>query len=63
MSAPIDESTYSLPATTGTEFKWDPASQQYIYNWSTKGLTTGYWYKIAVKLDDGNMYSVTIGLK
>jgi hypothetical protein len=63
MSASIDESTYSLPATTGTEFKWDPTSQQYIYNWSTKGLASGYWYKLSMKLDDGNVYSVTVGLK
>jgi hypothetical protein len=63
MSAPIDESLYSGTGTSGTAFRWDSASAQYIYNWSTKGLSAGYWYRISVKLDDGNTYSVTVGLK
>ncbi len=63
MSASIDESVYADQGTTGTTFKWDSTNQQYIYNWSTKGLVPGYWYKISVKLDDGSIYSVTIGLK
>ncbi|MES2315133.1 MAG: PxKF domain-containing protein [Patescibacteria group bacterium] len=61
MSAAVDESVYSDAATSGNTFKWD--GSQYIYNWSTKGLIPGYWYKISVKLDDGNTYSVTVGLK
>jgi hypothetical protein len=63
MSAAVDESTYSDPATSGTTFKWDAASQQYIYNWSTKGLATGYWYRIYVKLEDGTMQSVVVGIR
>jgi hypothetical protein len=63
MSASIDESTYSDPATSGSIFKWDSASQQYIYNWSTKGLTTGYWYRIYTKLEDGTTQSVVVGLR
>ncbi len=63
MSKSIDESIYNDPGTMGNQFKWDSGSKQYQYNWSTKGLTAGYWYKIYVKLDDGNVYSVTIGLK
>ena len=61
MSATVDESVYSGVATSGTAFKWD--GSQYIYNWSTKGLSAGYWYKISVQLDDGNVYFVTVGLK
>ncbi|MFZ2522944.1 MAG: PxKF domain-containing protein [Minisyncoccia bacterium] len=63
MLATIDESIYSVVATNGSNFKWDPVSQQYTYNWSTKGLMTGYWYKIGIKLDDNNVYSVVIGLR
>lgn len=63
MSATIDESTYSDSGTVGSNFRWDPVSQQYIYNWSTKGFTPGYWYKLSVKLDDGNVYSVVVGLR
>jgi hypothetical protein len=63
MSVAVDESTYSDPATSGTAFKWDATSQQYIYNWSTKGLLTGYWYKLSAQFDDGKMYSVVIGVR
>jgi hypothetical protein len=63
MSASIDESTYSDPATSGTTFKWDSANQQYVYNWSTKGLTAGYWYRIYVKLEDGTIRSVVVGVR
>jgi len=60
---PIDEAVYTNPATTGYTFRWDSAAQQYIYNWSTKGSSVGYYYRIAVLLDDGNMQYVYIGLR
>jgi hypothetical protein len=63
MSASVDEPVVTATATTGTNFKWDAVSQQYIYNWSTKGLKSGYWYKLSVKLDDGSTYNVKVGLK
>jgi hypothetical protein len=63
MSASVDEPVVTATATTGTNFKWDATSQQYIYNWSTKGLKSGYWYKLSVKLDDGSTYNVKVGLK
>lgn len=63
MSSPVSESVTSTTATSGSDFRWDSSGQQYIYNWSTKGLTSGYWYKISVKLDDGYIYSVVVGLR
>ena len=63
MSVSIDEPIYSAPATSGTTFKWDTTSQQYIYNWNTKGLTTGYWYKISTKLEDDTVQSVVVGIR
>ncbi len=36
---------------------------QYQYNWSTKGLKAGYYYRIGAKLDDGTTAYVYIGLK
>ncbi len=61
MSAPVDESIYSDPETSGTTYKWD--ATQYHYNWSTKGLTTGYWYRIYAKLEDGTIQSVVVGIR
>jgi hypothetical protein len=63
MSANIDEGTYTTPATVGSSFAWDPTTQQYVYNWSTKGLKVGYWYKISVKLDDGTTQWTYVGLR
>ena len=44
-------------------YKWDSSAKQYVYNWNTKGFAVGSWYKISAQLDDGNIYSVTIGLR
>jgi len=63
MSAVIDESVYTGTGTTGTEYRFDSISQHYIYNWSTKGLAAGYWYRIYAKLDDGTTQSVIVGLR
>jgi pimeloyl-ACP methyl ester carboxylesterase len=63
MSASIDESVYSVSATGGTTYRYDATTQQYIYNWSTKGLAAGYWYRVYAKLEDGNTYSVMVGLR
>ncbi|MBX6341810.1 MAG: PxKF domain-containing protein [Thermomicrobiaceae bacterium] len=62
-TAPADESVYSDPATSGSTYRWDSAAQQYIYNWSTKGAASGYYYRIGVTLDDGQTYYVNIGLR
>jgi hypothetical protein len=63
MSAFTSEAVSADSPTSGTYFKWDPVTQQYIYNWNTKGFPTGYWYKIAVRLDDGTTRFVTVGLR
>jgi hypothetical protein len=43
------------PGKTGNTFRYDPAAQQYIYNWSTKGLTAGT-YQLRISLDDGTTH-------
>jgi hypothetical protein len=63
MSAAIGESTSLGSASTGTTYVWDPALQQYTYNWSTKGLTAGYWYRLFAKLEDGTTQSVVVGVR
>lgn len=60
-TASVDESAYSDPATGGGVYRSD--GQQWVYNWSTKGLASGFYYRIGVKLDDGQTYYVNIGLR
>ena len=60
-SQPVDEAVFTDQATSGTLYKWD--GTQYHYNWSTKGVTAGFYYKIGVKLDDGQTYYTYISLR
>ncbi|MBT0651768.1 MBG domain-containing protein [Geomobilimonas luticola] len=53
------EDLQSVPADTGTEYKWD--GSQYHYNWSTKGLNPGK-YRIFANLEDGTHQWVDICL-
>jgi hypothetical protein len=62
-SAPVSESLYSDPAASGSTYAWDPSGQQYQYNWSTKGYASGYYWRIGVQLDDGQIYGVNLGLR
>lgn len=62
-TASVDESAYTDAATGGSTYRYDASAQQYIYNWSTKGVTSGFYYKIGVKFDDGNTYFVNLGLR
>ena len=49
-------------STTGNLFRYDASEDQYIFNFSTKALSTGLW-QLKIELDDGERYSVFIGLK
>jgi hypothetical protein len=49
-------------ANTGNLFRYDPVEQQYIYNWSTKGLTAGT-YQLRISLDDATTYNANLSLK
>jgi uncharacterized delta-60 repeat protein len=60
-SAAVDETVYADPATVGTAYKW--TGSHYLYDWSTKGFATGYYWRIGVRLDDGRTYYVSIGLR
>jgi hypothetical protein len=61
-SSTVVEDTCTLAASTGSTFKYDLTSNQYIYNLSTKSYTTG-WYTIIITLDDGTVSTVAINLK
>jgi len=56
------EAVSTAAATTGNLFRYDSAGGQYIFNWSTKGLTSGA-YQLSVNLGDGVSRTVIISLK
>jgi hypothetical protein len=57
------EAVITSAATAGNLFRYDPASGQYIFNWGTKGLTSGT-YRIRVDLGDGvATHTVLVSLK
>ncbi|HEY3335172.1 MAG TPA: PxKF domain-containing protein, partial [Candidatus Limnocylindrales bacterium] len=58
---PVDESAYTELPTPGSSFSLNGG--QYQYNWSTKGLQAGYYYRIGAVLDDGTVQYVYIGLR
>jgi hypothetical protein len=62
-TSPPDESVYSDPATSGSYYRWDATSQQYIFNWGTARNQANYYWRIGVMFDDGQVYYVNIGLR
>jgi hypothetical protein len=50
------------PGTAGQTYRFDASAQQYVYNWSTKGLAKGE-YRIFANLDDGTKPSVDVCLQ
>jgi hypothetical protein len=61
MTVDVDEIIYTDPVTTGGYYRWD--GQQYIYNWGTARNQAGYYWRMGVKLDDDQIYTVNIGLR
>lgn len=62
-TAAIDESIYFEPETSGSNFRYDSETKQYIFNWGTKGFVPGYFWRIGAKLGDGTVQTVNIGLR
>jgi hypothetical protein len=60
-TAPVDETLYSDPATSGSTFRWD--GEQYHYNWNTAKSQANFYWRIGVQLDDGQTYFVNVGLR
>ena len=60
-SAPINEPVSNAKGTSGTSFVLK--NGQWTFNWSTKGLSAGYVYRIGVRLDDGTTHYVNVGLR
>jgi hypothetical protein len=59
----INTSNYKGPGTSGADYTYNVTGQQYEFDWNTKGYATGYLWIIGAQLDDGQTYTVTIGLK
>ena len=49
-------------ADVGNTFRYDSEGNLYIYNLSTKGLSSGTW-QIKVTLDDGSIHTIEISFK
>jgi hypothetical protein len=58
----VNEADSTSAATSGNLFRYDATSGQYLFNWSTKGLTKGK-YRLYVDLGDGVSHTVDVGLR
>ena len=61
MSAPVDEALYGAVADSGSTYRLE--GDKWQYNWGTPKAGAGSYWRIGVTLDDGQTYSVNIGLK
>jgi hypothetical protein len=58
---PVNEAISSAKGTSGSAFVWKNGRWQ--FDWSTKGVSAGYLYRIGVRLDDGTTHYLTIGVR
>jgi HYR domain len=58
----VVEAITNVTATSGNLFRYDPTDQQYIFNWSTKGLSSGT-YVLKIDLGDGITHAIHLSLK
>ena len=58
----VNESVSTSSATSGNLFRYDPTSGQYVFTWSTKGLSRGT-YRLFIDLGDGVERTVDLGLR
>lgn len=58
----VTEAVSTATATTGSLFRYDASSGQYIFNWSTKGLTAGS-YLLSINLGDSASHTVQVSLR
>ena len=57
----VNEAISSAKGTSGSAFVWKNGRWQ--FDWSTKGVSAGYLYRIGVRLDDGTTRYLTIGVR
>jgi hypothetical protein len=61
LGTPID-ATPSGNSDTGDLFRYDASSNQYVFNLNTQPFAVGTW-QVQVRLDDGTVHGIAIGLK
>jgi large repetitive protein len=60
-AAGVNESAYGATGDSGSTYTFNGG--HYQYNWATSSSQAGYYWKVGVKLDDGQIYTVNIGLR
>jgi len=60
-TAAVDEAAYST--TPDTAFRWDPTGRQWIFNMSTRNLTSGVKYTYRIPLNDGTAIAYSFAVK
>lgn len=61
MSSAVDESLYSDTTDTGDAYQL--VGSEYKYNWKTTPFAAGFWYRVYIKLGNGQLCSTTVGLR
>ena len=61
LSGRIDERFFLRPGSSGTTY--DLFLRLYYFNWKTTRSAAGFYWRIGVTLDDGQTYTVDIGLR
>jgi hypothetical protein len=62
-SMPVDETTAPSSPDSGSVYRWDAESMQYIYNYGTPRSGAGFYWRLFAQLDDGETYFVDIALR
>jgi len=61
VTATVEDAVAST--TPDAAFRWDPSAQQWIFNITTKGMTSDNTYAYAITLNDGSTIGFSFGLK
>ena len=62
VAGPVNSADAPGNSTPGNQFKYDPVTGFYVFNWSTKGLTAGT-YELIIDLGDGFARTINLGLR
>jgi hypothetical protein len=62
VSGLVNKTGSTSKPTSGNLFRYDPTTGQYVYNWGTKGLSSGT-YQLQIDLGDGVSRTVSVQLR